>query len=337
MIRKTIEKIYKRISRSSYYALDSFQGASGMHDKLYRSARGARILIYHGVTENDPNLFNSLFISRNRFEQQLRLFKKYFHTVSLDDYYLQRFDPDKFNICLSFDDGFANNHRHVLPLLEHYRIPAVFFITAIRQENLDILWNDFLTLATAEGPQELMLDGQRYIKHGRVYRHAHSGRSLPDMLRDSGAGSKRIMMQALQHYSGFREREQLQDYWLQLTPGQIREMAASPWVTIGSHGYFHNDLARTGQEDLTKELVDSKTFLETIIQKPVKALAFPYGSYSPPVITAALQAGYEQLLAAAFNNEQDNDEPAMRERMGINPYISAHNQMTAIIKGHYHD
>src|ERR1700694_2961414 len=46
---------------------------------------GARILVYHGLCRTDPFRYNTLFITQKTFEAQLRLFKKYFQVVSLDD------------------------------------------------------------------------------------------------------------------------------------------------------------------------------------------------------------------------------------------------------------
>src|SRR5215831_1714149 len=109
-----------------------------VHD-FFKDARGARILLYHGVCLNDPFRFNTLFVSLNTFEAQLRLYKKYFNLISLEDFYEQRFADDRFNICLTFDDGFANNHKYVLPLLERYEIPAAFFVTSVRNEGHDVL------------------------------------------------------------------------------------------------------------------------------------------------------------------------------------------------------
>src|SRR3954471_22258173 len=133
-------------------------GTAGME-----RARGARILVYHGICQNDPFRFNTLFLTRKVFEKHLQLYKKYFHIVSLDDFYLQRFSSEKFNICLSFDVGFFNNYEYVLPLLEQYQVPACFFITAIRPAGYEILWNDVLTIAGRYGKEKISLQGETFV------------------------------------------------------------------------------------------------------------------------------------------------------------------------------
>jgi peptidoglycan/xylan/chitin deacetylase (PgdA/CDA1 family) len=338
MTNTLIRKIYNRISRKSWYAADNLMGISGMQNSFYRNARGARILIYHGICAAAPLKFNSLFITREIFEQQLRLFKQFFNPISLDDFYAQKFSDSRFNICLSFDDGFANNHKYVLPLLEQYEIPAVFFVTAIRNENMDILWNDFLTIATTAAPAGFNWQNRHFSKNSaQQYQADDSGRGLADLLRDNGFEGKQSMMHALEQFSGFRQDKKIEEYWLQMTVAEIKQMAASRWVTIGSHGYYHNDLARISRKELIKELVGSKSFLETVTGKQIRSLAFPYGSYSSEVVKEAMEAGYEQLLAAEFNSEEDGNNPMLRERMGINPFITSYNQMTSIIKERYHD
>jgi peptidoglycan/xylan/chitin deacetylase (PgdA/CDA1 family) len=330
-------KIYRRASHVANNLLDDLLGASGLRNSFYRNASGSRILIYHGVCTRDHTRFNSLFVTKEIFEKQLRLIKRFFHPLSLDDFYAEKFHTEKFNICLTFDDGFANNYRHVLPLLEQYQVPATFFVTAIRNENIDILWNDFLTIASVEGPAEFSFGNAIYRKHrNRFYYDVATGQQLKDLLREGGFDQKFELMQFMRQYTSFRLNKDIEDYWLQMTVEEIRRLAASPMVTIGSHGHYHNDLARISKEELEGELRHSKLFLESIIQKPVRALAFPYGSYSGEVLTEAERAGYRQLLATSLNASVDRNNPLLRERMGINPYIGCHSQLTATIKGRYH-
>ena len=283
-----------------------------------------------------PCVFNNIFLREATFEAQLQFYKKYFHVVSLDDYYHQRLSSDRFNVCLTFDDGYANNHKYVLPLLERYAMPATFFVTGIRDAGYDILWNDFLGLAGRYGPSKLSFKNEVFEKRNASgYFSAASGQSLKEMLRSAGFLAKEEMMEALYPLVPFRKKLAEQDYWLAMNGQQIREMAGSKWATIGAHGYYHNDLARIGVEAAEYELERCSHYLKKLTSRPIKALAFPYGAYSPAVVAVAKQFGFSQLLALDFHFPEDHSDPAMRERFVVNPFVSVTNQMLAIIKRTY--
>jgi peptidoglycan/xylan/chitin deacetylase (PgdA/CDA1 family) len=328
------KKIGNKFKRKFSYLWRNIAAVFGMNKKMYLHARGARIIAYHGVCLADHRKFNTLFITKKIFEKHLRFYKKYFNVISLADFYNGNFSNDRFNICLSFDDGFANNFKYVLPLLEKYQVPATFFITAIRQVGHDILWNDLLTLASVEAPAEIIFDDEIYRKYnGKTFVSALTKRTLSENLRNTGFAAKEKLAEILLPYSSFKRKRSLEDYWLQMTESEIKELSKSPLATIGSHGYYHNDLAKLPAKQLTEELEKSKDFLASLIHKPVTALAFPYGSYSPAVINAARDAGYNELLATHLLYNNDNAQDVLKERIGINPFISVSNQMFAIIKG----
>ena len=159
---------------------------------------------------------------------------------------------------------------------------------------------------------------------------------LAEILRGYGFAEKQKMMELLEQSSLFAKKTSgLEDYWLQMSVDELQLAAASPLITIGGHGFYHNDLARLPVTEIRNELQRSKAFLEEVIQKPVTQLAFPYGSYSEDTVTEALATGYEQLFATGFLLPASYHNNAMRERMGVNPYISTYNQMHAIITGKY--
>jgi peptidoglycan/xylan/chitin deacetylase (PgdA/CDA1 family) len=262
----------------------------------------------------------------------LQFYKKYFNIVSLDDYYDQQFSKDKFTICLTFDDGFANNYKYVLPLLEQYEVPATFFITGIREAGYDILWNDVLAIAYQYGPSKIKSGKEEYSK-GRdgKYRSSSNGKLLAEVLRSSGFEQKAEMIELLGSY---KERAD-DDYWLQLTEQEIKILSASKWVTIGSHGYYHNDLSKIETGKAKEEMIRSKQFLEKITGKEIKSLAFPYGYYTKDLVKEAKQVGYSQLLAGEFLFPDDAMDATLRERFTINPFISVINQMHANISSNY--
>jgi len=293
-------------------------------------------MIYHGVCMQDHTKFNPIFLKLKTFEEHLKFYSKYFNVISLEDYYQQKFSNDRFNICLTFDDGFANNYKFVLPLLEQYKFPATFFITAIRAAGYDILWNDFLGIVSKYGPEKIVYKNEPYYK-GRFnkYISTESGLSLVEKLRSGGFGEKAEMMEVLHPMIPFKANKQDEDHWLQMTIEQIRQLSASPFANVGSHGYYHNDLGRININDAAGELVFSKRYLESIIQRPVNGFAFPYESYTPEVLISAKKAGYNQLLATGFHFPGDNNDPALRERFTVNPFISPNNQMYATITRSY--
>ncbi|MEO5561786.1 MAG: polysaccharide deacetylase family protein, partial [Chitinophagaceae bacterium] len=143
------------------------------------------------------------------------------------------------------------------------------------------------------------------------------------------------MMEDLYHLAGFRNNINDDDYWRLMTDEQIKELSTSPWATIGSHGYYHNDLAKIPIDKVKEELIQSKDYLEKVTGKEVKALAFPYGSYNKQVKDEAIRVGYTQLLGTETLLPGDNEETMIRERFTINPFIQVHTQMQATIKGNY--
>jgi len=223
----------------------------------------------------------------------------------------------------------------VLTLLKKYQLSATFFITAISEAGYDILWNDFLGIVTKYGAAKVAYKNETFYKdqYGK-YISVINNEPLAEKIRSGGYNLKIEMMELFSTIP-FRNKKDDEDFWLQMTPAEIRELSDCEFCTIGSHGYFHNDLSRLSIENAFEEMMCSKKYLENITDKKISALAFPYGTYTRSVITEAKKAGYDKLLALDFHFKEDESDLTMRERFVVNPYISASNQMIATIKGKY--
>lgn len=329
-----IGRAYQKIVRESDSLIRETGGRAGIYNQLYRNASGKRMLVYHGICSKDHTRFSPTFLEQHTFEAHLQFFKKHFQVLSLDEYFENK-PSSQFRVSLSFDDGFANNLDYVLPLLEQYELPATFFITGAREAGYDILWNDFLNIITKYGPLKLEYKGKLYTKN-RFGRYVDgSGIALAEYLRRADFSSKKEMMEILAPLAGFRNNRDDDEYWRLLNDEEIFRLSQSPWVTIGSHGYYHNDLARIDNKLASQEMMNSRQYLERITGKEIKAIAFPYGSYSSEVRNAAIQAGYGQLLGAEMLLPGDEEKGFIKSRLTVNPFISVHAQMQAIIKGYY--
>jgi peptidoglycan/xylan/chitin deacetylase (PgdA/CDA1 family) len=276
-----------------------------------------------------------LFLTLRKFEKQLQLFRKFFKLVSLEDVYKEQFDPEAFSVCLTFDDGFANNYKYVLPLLERYEVPATFFVTSISETGYNFLWNDALSIAGKMGPASFIFKNEQFTKaRNGQYLSASSKQSLNDLLRNTTFAHKAELTDLLHSITSFTKKID-PDYWLQMSKEQIKSLATSKWATIGSHSAYHNDLAKETVDELKQDLQRSKHFLESVTGKEVKALAFPYGSYTEEVVRQAKNAGFSQLLATEFLYKENYKDQVLKERQTINPFISPINQLYATIAGNY--
>jgi peptidoglycan/xylan/chitin deacetylase (PgdA/CDA1 family) len=73
---------------------------------------------------------------------------------------------------------------------------------------------------------------------------------------------------------------------------ELRQLASSPLIEIGSHTNAHTDLSAATSEEAYREMTTSKGALEELLQEPVDAFAYPRCSYSPACPDAARRAGY---------------------------------------------
>jgi peptidoglycan/xylan/chitin deacetylase (PgdA/CDA1 family) len=85
---------------------------------------------------------------------------------------------------------------------------------------------------------------------------------------------------------------------------QIREMRAAG-VSFESHSWGHVDLTQLSYEDCVNDLRDSRELLESVLEAPVRMLAYPRGRHNADVRAAAAKAGYSH----AFTLPERREEP----------------------------
>jgi len=86
-----------------------------------------------------------------------------------------------------------------------------------------------------------------------------------------------------------------------LTAAMLREIADAGHE-VGSHSLTHANLVWLNDDELIKELRESKLILEDITGTAVRSLSFPFGSWNKRVWDAAKSVGYE--YAAAYRGHR---------------------------------
>jgi peptidoglycan/xylan/chitin deacetylase (PgdA/CDA1 family) len=89
--------------------------------------RGRRlVLCYHSVSPSP----SYLSLSPELFDAHLEWLQHHCSVVSLDELVAGRRDAPRPRVAITFDDGYADNHTHALPLLAARGLTATFFLTA---------------------------------------------------------------------------------------------------------------------------------------------------------------------------------------------------------------
>jgi len=106
------------------------------------------------------------------------------------------------------------------------------------------------------------------------------------------------------------------------TPGfvneeQVKEMADSGVMAIGSHTVSHKWLPSFDDPALRRELVDSKAFLEAITGQPVDIFCYPIGAHDKRVQQAAKDAGYVAAVATNPGKAASWHDPYAIKRIKI--------------------
>ena len=100
------------------------------------------ILIYHRVLARPDPLFPGE-VDRVLFQRQLRLLRRFYTPLPLH-LALQRLQDGSLPpraACITFDDGYADNAEHALPLLQQHGLHATFFIATGYLDGGQ-MWND---------------------------------------------------------------------------------------------------------------------------------------------------------------------------------------------------
>ncbi len=106
--------------------------------------------------------------------------------------------------------------------------------------------------------------------------------------------SRGEQLNAQQHYAHY------------MTSSQLRELAASPLITIAAHTMDHSYLKGRSAQVQHDEISNSKSELEQIIGKPVRHFAYPYGAYDGLSIKYAQDAGFV-TAASTLPGTRNND------------------------------
>lgn len=267
-------------------------------------------LIYHRVLpETDPLFPNE--VDAASFDRQMGMLAENFNVLSLSDAVarLRRGALPERALCVTFDDGYADNHNIALPILQRRRIAATFFV-ATGFLNGGRMWNDAIIeiVRQARGPvldlTSVGLAG--YPVETYPQRHAAA-----------------IAIIAALKYSQPEERAERVNRLVQSTATQLPTdlMMSDAQVRglhqagmeIGGHTVHHPILARLEDTRARDEIAEGKERLEGIIGDRLRVFAYPNGKpgtdYAPQHVAMVKALGFEAAVSTAWGAAGKDSDP----------------------------
>jgi peptidoglycan/xylan/chitin deacetylase (PgdA/CDA1 family) len=222
-----------------------------------------------------PNLL--LAVSERRFEEQLRELGGNYRCAPLAQAVQAlkegRLEPG--TVTLTFDDGYRDNLRVALPLLERYGIPATIYITTGLIDRSAVLWwEEIEAILAGSGRLRFDWDGLRwqFDLHDAAARQATFER-IACMFRQASRAEQRLLVDRLRADSGVRYSydDEILDW------DEVRELDRHPLITIAAHTVSHPVLRNLDIAAAADEMRQSRTRLEQELGHPVACFAYPFG------------------------------------------------------------
>src|SRR4051812_22398653 len=220
-----------------------------------------------------PFLFHSLF--RDKREMDLNVVEPLERTTvshfrQFIEYYLEhgyRFvsptdllsglAPDGKYAMITFDDGYFNNSL-ARPVLEEFKVPALFFISTNHVlQNKCYWWDVFYRERTTQG-----------ATRRQIYR---------ETVALKGLRTEQIEAQLLARF-GETALTPRCDVDRPFTPTELHDFAASPFVHLGNHTANHAILTNYTPDEVRQQVETAQTALQEMTGLVPTTIAYPNGA-----------------------------------------------------------
>ena len=262
------------------------------------------VLIFHRVLALPDPLFPDE-VDAQQFDRICRWLQSWFSVLPLDEAVrrLKAGTLPSRALAITFDDGYADNHRVALRILQRHRLCATFFIATGYLDG-GRMWND------------TVIESVRRTEATSVALATLPCAGL-DMLALGSIGERRLAIDALIgafKYEPPHVRVALTDRLtdllgvtpptdLMLTADEVRGLRRAG-MQIGAHTVTHPILANLDPSAAREEIGTSKRHLEELLGEPVGLFAYPNGKlgqdFTSDSVAIARDLGFDAAVTTAW-------------------------------------
>lgn len=231
------------------------------------------ILIYHRVLKK-ADFMNPTTPTVHEFEWQMELISKYFKPLSLSAALelMEKKELPKNAVCVTFDDGYADNEKYALPILKKWKVPATVFVST-GFINGGCMWNDVIVESLRRIDEGVNLNsiGLGYYKTETELEKREAALNIISRIKHIQPSERSDISGFVQSLSPISLPTDLM-----LNNDSLIRMVQSG-VDIGGHTVNHPILAKLSNAEALQEIEEGKETLEGIINQKIRHFAYPNG------------------------------------------------------------
>lgn len=257
----------KRLLRDTYIILAQITGASwAFRARLRTKGPLVRVVVFHDVRDG------------KWFAESVRTLCAHYHMLTPEDFCEGKFDAQRINVLITFDDGYASWVDVCLPVLSAYNLKALFFINS--------------GLLDAQGAEEQAT----FVRERLLLTQPHSTLSWEGACALSRAGHT-----VGGHTRSHRRLSELpiamQEEEIQSDKARLTEMLGTSITTFaypfGNHGDYTEDTARlTRDAGYTHAFTTEGVFADTRTPYTLSRLCIE-DSLPPAALRRWVEGGYD--------------------------------------------
>ncbi len=276
-----------------------------------------KAVMYHYVRPDDESLPHFRHLHIDDFSRQLDWFAGEYGFVSREDFLasLSTGRPVP-GVVLTFDDGFSDHYRYVLPELRRRDLWGIFYVPTLPYRSGLLLDVHRIHLLLGRYGGAVIVDAIRNIVTDDMLSHAHVKEFYSETYtrQDNDVATTRVK-RLLNYFIDYRHREAVIDALMDrffpneadlanryyMSRDELQAMTEAGMM-IGSHSVSHPVMSKLEPARQEAEIADSFDFLESVVGQGVRTFCFPYGGFHTfsPVTEAILDA---HACAFSFNVE----------------------------------
>lgn len=267
------------------------------------------VLIFHRVLADPDSLFPDEMHAR-RFDAVCGWLASWFNLMPLDQAVscLKAGTLPPRAACITFDDGYADNHHIAMPILQRHGLTATFFIATGFLDG-GRMWNDTIieTMRACVMP-ELDLSSLGMGQHalGSIQDRRVAIAALVDQIKYRAMEERITITEQIAKLGKVMLPNDLM-----MTSQQVKAMRHAG-MQIGAHTTSHPILARLADRQATEEIRGSKNFLERLLGERVGLFAYPNGKpgedYTPRNVALVRSLDFDAAVSTAWGASGSGDD-----------------------------